>query len=127
MPYGFVHAGLDADGLYRLGDQAAVIPSFCGDGMAIALHSARLAAEAVLRGTGVASYQRAIQRDAGPPVRLAYGLYRLTRSPTIRTAVVGAARMWPGTAAAVARRTRVATCVMPAFFSLSLLNGRGPG
>ena len=99
----------DTDGLYRLGDQAAVIPSFCGDGMAIALHSARLAARAVLGGSGPASYARAIRRDAGPPVRLAFGLY--TADPlarTIRTAVVGAARLWPGLLRGVARRTRVA-------------------
>ena len=31
-----------ADGLYRVGDQAAVIPSFTGEGIAIALRSARL-------------------------------------------------------------------------------------
>ena len=34
-------------GLWRLGDQAAVIPSFSGDGISIALHSAHLAAESL--------------------------------------------------------------------------------
>ena len=108
VPYGFVHAGADRPGVYRLGDQAAVIPSFCGDGMAIALHSAKLAATAVLAGQTEAAYHRALRRDAGPPVRLAFGLYRLTRAPALRTAVVRAAQAWPGLLASVARRTRVA-------------------
>ena len=34
-----------ADGLYRVGDQLAVIPSFTGEGIAIALRTARLAAD----------------------------------------------------------------------------------
>ena len=39
VPYGFIHqhAADDPDRVFRLGDQAAVIQSFTGDGMAIAL------------------------------------------------------------------------------------------
>ena len=48
IPYG--HLGGPADGIWRIGDQAAVIPSFTGDGMSIALHSAALAAEMYLDG-----------------------------------------------------------------------------
>ncbi len=107
VPYGFVHQGPDQPGVYRLGDQAAVIPSFCGDGMAIALHSARLAATAVLQGDDPATYHRAMRRDAGPPVRLAQRAYRLTRSPAIRTLVVSATRRWPGLLRVAALRTRV--------------------
>jgi flavin-dependent dehydrogenase len=39
IPYGYVREA--SDGLWALGDQAAVIPSFTGDGMSIALHSGR--------------------------------------------------------------------------------------
>ncbi len=109
VPYGYVHTGPEQDGLYRLGDQAAVIPSFCGDGMAIALHTARLAADAVLGGRDAASYHRTMRREAGPPVRLAYGLYRATRSRAIRTAVMGVVGVWPGLLRGVARRTRVSS------------------
>ncbi len=103
-----MHGGPDQPGVFRLGDQAAVIPSFCGDGMAIALHSGRLAAEALLRGAGSAAYHRALRRDAGPPVRFAHALYRLTRSRIIRDVAVAGAGRWPGLLRAVARRTRVA-------------------
>ncbi len=108
VPYGFIHGADDAPGLFRLGDQAAVIPSFCGDGMAIALHSARLAAEAVLTGQTAPQYHRALRRDAGPPVRLAQRAYRLTRSRPIRSLIVAAARSWPSLLRIVARRTRIA-------------------
>ncbi len=92
--------------MFRLGDQAAVIPSFCGDGMAIALHSGRLAAEPLLAGGDAAAYHAALRRDAGPPVRLAHRLYRLTRSRAVRDLAVSAARRWPGLLQMAARRTR---------------------
>jgi flavin-dependent dehydrogenase len=56
LPYG--HIARESGGVWRLGDQAAVIPSFSGDGMSIALHSAKLAAECYLRGEGAESYQQ---------------------------------------------------------------------
>ncbi len=43
IPYGFVQETSSEPGLYRLGDQVAVIPSFSGNGMSIALFSAALA------------------------------------------------------------------------------------
>jgi flavin-dependent dehydrogenase len=42
IPYGYIRRDT-APGLWALGDQTAVIPSFSGDGMAIALHSAHCA------------------------------------------------------------------------------------
>ncbi|GEM_PF-73460 len=45
VPYGYLHSpSLAEPDLFRLGDQAAVIPSFAGDGIAMALHSGILAA-----------------------------------------------------------------------------------
>ena len=108
VPYGYLHAGPEQPGVFRLGDQAAVIPSFCGDGMAIALHSARLASMAVLSGGGPSAYHRAIRHDAGPPVRLAHRLYRLTRSRTVRDIAVAAAQSCPRLVQRLALRTRVA-------------------
>lgn len=52
IPYGFVFedAKVTMSNIYRLGDQMAVIPSFAGGGMAIALHTAKLAADSYLNG-----------------------------------------------------------------------------
>jgi flavin-dependent dehydrogenase len=74
IPYGYVKAG--GDGLWRLGDQAAVIPSLAGEGMSIAMHSARLAAEVVLAGGTSQTYQRALARDVGRQVGRATWLSR---------------------------------------------------
>ncbi len=111
VPYGFVFRGQDP--VFRLGDQAAVIPSFCGDGMAIALHSARLAAQAILAGQGAYHYHAAMAQSAGPPVRLAYNLYRATRADLPRRIAVAAASRWPAAMRYVARRTRIAQVTPP--------------
>ncbi len=62
IPYGHVQKTTE-DGLWRGGDQAAVIPSFCGDGMAIALHSGALAASHLLQGLSADEYQRRLYRQ----------------------------------------------------------------
>jgi len=54
IPYG--HLAGQPSGLWCVGDQAAVIPSFTGDGMSIALHSATLAAKMYLAGEGTEQY-----------------------------------------------------------------------
>jgi len=74
IPYGYVRA--HGDGLWRLGDQAAVIPSLTGEGMSIAMHSARLAAEVFLAGGTCQTYQRALARDVGRQVGRATWLSR---------------------------------------------------
>jgi flavin-dependent dehydrogenase len=96
-----------SDGLWRLGDQAAVIPSFSGDGMSIALHSAELAANTYLQGAGADAYQRKLAHDVTGQVLLAtamsHGLVRRSGQ-----AVLGAAaRLWPGLLSTVASQTRV--------------------
>ena len=107
VPYGFVHAGPDLPGLYRVGDQMAVIPSFCGDGIAIALHSGAAAARAVLAGEGAAAHHRRMRRDAGGPVRLATLLYAVAQSAAGQRLLAGAFRAWPGGLRLVAGLTRV--------------------
>ena len=68
IPYGLVQER--SDSLWRLGDQAAVIPSFTGEGMSIALHSARLAAEHLGAGRSAEDFQQRLARDVRGQVRL---------------------------------------------------------
>jgi flavin-dependent dehydrogenase len=70
LPYG--HVAWESGGVWRVGDQAAAIPSFSGDGMSIALHSARRAARDYLRGESPETYQQALARQ------LSAQLYRAT-------------------------------------------------
>jgi flavin-dependent dehydrogenase len=105
IPYG--HVRHRADGIWRLGDQAAVIPSFSGDGMSIALHSAELAACTYLEGNGSDAYQRRLARDVRAQVLLAsllsHGLVRRTG----QAALGAAARFWPNLMSNVAFHTRI--------------------
>jgi flavin-dependent dehydrogenase len=107
VPYGHL-AGPTNDDLWRLGDQAAVIPSFCGDGMAIALESGRLAAAMLAGGATAAEYQRALRIRTRRPVRLAMAALRLTRHPLGRLAAMVGLSAAPGGLAVLARLTRVA-------------------
>ena len=103
VPYGFVHTLERAGpaGVARLGDQMGVIPSFSGDGMAIALHTAFAAAAP----DGAEAYHRRMRQDLAGQVGRAMVLHRLGQSaPAV---VAAAARAWPGALAWVARLTRV--------------------
>ena len=107
VPYGHLVRTSD-DGLWRLGDQAAVIPSFCGDGMAIALESGRLAAAMLSQGATAAAYQRALLVKTRRPVRLAMAALRTARRPMGRYAAMFGLSAVPGALALLARLTRVA-------------------
>lgn len=106
VPYGHLHTPGPADwpGLFRLGDQAGVIPSFCGDGISIALHSA-FAAVAAHRASDAQAYHARMRRDLGGQIDHAGWFYRAGRArPGL---AVAAARAWPGALRWIARLTRV--------------------
>jgi len=108
VPYGFVHrdAGEALPGLFRLGDQMAVIPSFCGDGMAMALHTATAAATTVLAGGTAGTFHRRMARDLGGQVRLATVAQRIGQYAAGQAAMLALARHWPGALTTMAARTR---------------------
>lgn len=109
QPYGFQAAGGDADGpLYRIGDQVAVVPSFCGEGIALALHSARLAADCFLaHGADTAPYYAAAAEAFGR-VRPAAWASRALEQPAVQAAAVQAAALAPRLLTVLARSTRLA-------------------
>ena len=110
IPYGYVRDA--SDGVWALGDQAAVIPSFTGDGMSIALHSGCLAAAMYLRGDTAAEFQRKLRGELLEQVALATMVSRgLVWWPSRRVFMV-AAGFWPGVLGEVARRTRIAEAAM---------------
>jgi menaquinone-9 beta-reductase len=105
IPYGFVQSR--SDGPWRLGDQAAVIPSFSGDGIAIALHSARMAADYYLAGRSSCEFQSDLARDVTGQVRRATLLSRLLVQPKGQAVAVRLAQMAPGLVRHIGRRTRI--------------------
>ncbi len=107
VPYGHL-ARPTGDTVWRLGDQAAVIPSFCGDGMAIALESGRLAAAMLAEGASADAYQAALLARTRRPVRVAMAGLALARSPLGRLAGMAGLSAVPGALGLLARLTRVA-------------------
>jgi flavin-dependent dehydrogenase len=108
VPYGFVHRGGDEpDGVYRLGDQMGVIPSFSGDGMSIALHSAAMAVRAHLAGVRAADYHRQMRADIGRQIGRAGALYRFGRRSSGQRVILQVARAWPRALQLAAALTRV--------------------
>ncbi|MFC0410841.1 NAD(P)/FAD-dependent oxidoreductase [Roseomonas elaeocarpi] len=107
VPYGFRHRDGAAapPRLYRVGDQFAVIPSFTGDGMAMALAGGLAAAAAILAGESAARFHRQQGARFAPAMRWAGGVAALLHgAPGV---LATAAALWPSAAALVARRTRV--------------------
>jgi flavin-dependent dehydrogenase len=105
IPYGYV--ATSGRGPWLLGDQAAVIPSFSGDGIAIALHSARLAADIYLAGGSAGEFQRRLARDVGGQVRRATLMSRMLVHGAGQRLAAMAARIVPDIVAGIARGTRI--------------------
>jgi len=105
IPYGHVSRG--GDGLWRLGDQAAVIPSFAGEGMAIALQSGVLAGRFLEAGEGPQAFQAALARQVRAQVRGATLLSQMLVTPPGQKAAMGVAPATPGVIGWIASRTRV--------------------
>ena len=105
IPYGYIHAG--GKGLWCVGDQAAVIPSFTGDGMSIALHSGALAAEMYLAGEGADVYHCRLNRHLRPSMRLATGLSQAMVSGVGRRLAPIGFKILPRAMSWIARATRI--------------------
>jgi flavin-dependent dehydrogenase len=106
VPYGFLHCD-GGDGLFRIGDQAAVIPSLTGDGMAIALHSGQGAAGAWLLGEDPATWHRTLYRALGSQMRAARVLHRVCLSGAGQPAAAIAAGLFPALLQQAAILTRL--------------------
>jgi flavin-dependent dehydrogenase len=114
VPYGFLHrpagtgtAAPNDAAIYRLGDQAAVIPSLAGDGIAIALHSGSLAASCWLRGIDATAYHRLLAADLTQQMRIAGALHAVALHPILQRALPLCAGLSPSTLRLAAAATRL--------------------
>jgi flavin-dependent dehydrogenase len=105
IPYGYIQRSADA--VWRLGDQAAVMPSFSGEGMSIALHSAHLAATTFLEGGDAAAFQRRLAHTVTPRVWVATALSHGLVQRRAQRALAAGARAIPRLVTAVALGTRL--------------------
>jgi flavin-dependent dehydrogenase len=105
IPYGYLAER--PCGLWRVGDQAAVIPSFTGDGMSIALHTANLAAQMYLAGANADEYNRVLRAQLGRSVSLASWISRAMVSGAGRNLAVLGTSLFPASMRWIAASTRV--------------------
>ena len=109
LPYGFVARDMPADSrLFRLGDQVGMTGSLTGDGMAAALRTGRMAAEAVIAGEGSFAYQRRAVDMVAPQIGRAMTLQRLAEVGALRRVGMGVLAAAPGLLTLLAKRTRLA-------------------
>ncbi len=107
IPYGYIRRTTD-DGLYCIGDQAAVIPSFTGDGISIALHTARCAAAAFLADQPAPQFQANLGSSLRAQMRLAELAADGLNNAVARAILPFCLRLWPGVMSVTARLTRIA-------------------
>jgi len=108
IPYGW-SAETTEPGVFRLGDQAAVIPSLAGEGIDIALASGIFAAEAWLSGGADAApaYQQALHRRVKAPLLWAGAAWGLAERPAISKWGLAAARRAPKLVERLVEATRL--------------------
>lgn len=108
IPYGW-RAGRTWPGIFRIGDQGAVIASLAGDGIAIALHSGASAAQACVRGGPEAAigWQRQMDRRSRRPLHVAEALRRGAAGPLGRGLLMRLLEWMPGLGAQAALLTRI--------------------
>lgn len=107
QPYGFLRTQPLNAALYPVGDQLAVIPSFTGDGTALALASGISAAQAALRREPSHAFQQRIVAGHRTQFHLASALdFAIARAP-LRTAGLIGARALPSVVTRLVAATRL--------------------
>jgi menaquinone-9 beta-reductase len=106
IPYGFMRRSTE-DGLYCIGDQAAVIPSFTGDGISLALHTARCAVTAYLADEPAPLYQAKLRSALLAQMRLAEFAAAGLNNSFARGVLPFCLRVWPGVMRVTASLTRI--------------------
>ncbi len=108
VPYGWI-AHDTSPGLFRLGDQAAVIPSLAGEGMSIAVASGTMAARHWCAGgsSSAPAFQRAFAARAYPPVQLAKAARILAETRLGSATALALARLAPSLVIDIAERCRI--------------------
>jgi flavin-dependent dehydrogenase len=107
IPYGYIRRTTE-NGLFCVGDQAAVIPSFTGDGISIALHTARSAVSAYLSAEPAPHFQAKLRSALLAQMRLAEVAADGLNNSLARAVLPFCLRVWPGVMRVTARLTRVA-------------------
>ena len=98
LPYGYLHAPEQCGpaGMFRLGDQAAVIASLTGEGVGLALASGTLAARSWLTGESGPQYHRRLATALSRRLRMASLVHRLCLESFAQPTIAAFCSFWPG-------------------------------
>jgi len=107
IPYGYIRPTTE-NGIYCIGDQAAVIPSFTGDGISIALHTSRCAVAAYLAAEPAPLFQAKLRSALLTQMRLAEVAADGLNNSFARAVLPFCLKVWPGVMRVTAKLTRVA-------------------
>lgn len=105
-PYGWI-TSRPVSGALRIGDQAAVIPSLAGEGMAFALASGAAAGAAIRQGLEALRFQRRLAMRLRVAVRVAGAIAHVGASEAGAGIMVRAVGLWPGLSGLAARLSRI--------------------
>ncbi len=111
IPYGFVRRAALAVDLWAVGDQAAVIPSFTGDGMSVALYTGIRAAQGLLSHGAARESAQTYQQTVGGMLRAqvnrATWLSRALLQEPAKQLLFSASAAWPRSLRVAASITRL--------------------
>lgn len=109
VPYGFVAPGGEGEAApWRLGDQAACIPSLAGEGMGIAVASALSAVASWRRGEAAGTWQARFARRVALPMAMARSIWWAGENRRLSRTAVPLLRLAPALTRRIAALTRVA-------------------
>lgn len=108
VPYGWRTADTE-QGLFRLGDQAGVIPSLAGEGMGLALASGNAAVAAWRHGGADAAptFQRALAARMTRPFAIANAVWRAGENPRAAGVLTSLAASFPSLVRWASQATRI--------------------
>lgn len=108
VPYGWRTADTQP-GLFRLGDQAGVIPSLAGEGMGLALASGATAAAAWHHGSAGAApaFQHALAARMARPFAIASAVWRAGENPRTAGVLTSLASAFPSLVRWMSQATRI--------------------
>jgi flavin-dependent dehydrogenase len=108
VPYGWRTTDT-VPGLFKLGDQAGVIPSLAGEGMGLALASAEAAVQAWRRGGPEASpdFQRGLAARMTRPFAIANLIWRIGENPHAAAPMTIMASLFPSLVRIASQATRI--------------------
>ena len=107
LQFGFLRRSVIAPNIYPVGRQMAIIPSFTGDGLAIAMCTGIEAARALAAGIPAETYQSAMRKNLKPQFRWARAVNPMFLHGWTRWAGIRGARAVPGLVTAITNATRL--------------------